>query len=222
MRVFLRAFSIAALSASAGASANAQVVVNGGAPNEGIGWNIFDDNRAAAQFSAGASTVFDAIRFWGLLPSAPAYSPNIYWEILSDANGAPSASVVASGNALATGTERVELSAFPGFFSWQFDLGVGPQLLTGGMYWLALHDGPLDPSGFTSSTLIWETTATPGTYATQTFSVDDHWDVNPTTGLAFELRQEVVATPEPATLMLVASGFAVIAVFGVRHRQRGA
>jgi hypothetical protein len=212
---------IAALALATATSVRAQVVVNGGAPNEGIGWNIFDDNRAAAQFSLGSASVFDAIRFWGLLPSGPAIGPNIFWEILNDAAGAPSSRVVASGNAIATGTQRLELTAFPGFFSWQFDFGIGPRSLGGGVYWLALHDGALTPSDFTSSSLIWERTDAPGAHAIQTFSVDDRWDVNTTGGLAFELRQDqVVATPEPATFALLASGLAGLGGFRLRMRRR--
>src|SRR5262249_22064825 len=79
-----RSILAAALSLSARSQIlGAQVVVNGGAPNQGSGWNIFDDNRASTVFSVASATTFDAIRFWGILPDGPPYSPNIFWQILN-------------------------------------------------------------------------------------------------------------------------------------------
>ncbi len=211
----------AILSLTTAASAAAQVVVNGGAPNEGAGWNIFDDNRAAAMFSIGTSTSFDAIRFWGILPDGPTYTPDVYWQILDDDAGKPGTTVAAEGHAVADALLRTELTGSPGFFSWQFDLNAGSQTLGAGDYWLALHDGPLDPSGFTGSSLIWETTDN-GQYAIQTFSVDDNWDVITDSGEAFELSNDVVGTPEPGNLVLLGTGLVAVGGLRVRRRRRSA
>ena len=124
----------------------------------------------------------------------------------------------------ASATLRTELAALPGAFSWQFDLATGARTLGDGVYWLALHDGPLDPSGFTGSSLIWETTDAPGAYDTQTFSIDESWSPGDQVGLAFELRAApVVATPEPGTLALLTGGLLSLSGVsaGVRRRKRG-
>jgi hypothetical protein len=199
------------------ASGRAQVVVNGGAPNGGAGWNIFDDNQAATSFSTATSIGFDVIRFWGILPQSALYSPNVFWQILSDADGAPG-SVLASGNATAAATLRSGLPLPGSFFSWQFDVSAGPQTIAAGSYWLALHDGPVDASGFTGSSLIWETSDAPGAYDIQTFSIDDSWNPGGDQALAFQLVRTV--TPEPGTLMLLATGFAGLVGAGVRVRRR--
>jgi hypothetical protein len=193
--------------------AGAQTVYNGGAPNGGAGWNIFDDNQAATSFWTPAQLTFDAIRFWGLLPQSTPYAADIFWTIMSDAGGTPG-SIVASGDAVATSVLRTGVGA--GFFSLQFDLALAaPQTLGAGEFWLALHDGPLDPSAFTGSSLLWETTDAPGTFDIQTFTVDPTWVAGADQGLAFELR--TTATPEPATFLLAATG--LLLVVAVRRSQ---
>lgn len=218
MRFILRSTIAAALVLGTAVPATAQVV-NGGAPNGGAGWNIFDDNRAATAFSVSGPITFDAVRFWGILFENAPYTPDIFWQILSDDAGSPGASVVSQGSATATSTLRTALDAG---YSWRFDFSTGTQTLASGIYWLALHDGPLDPGGFNGSSLIWETSDRRGTYAVQTFSIDQRWSPGGDTGLAFELRSNevVVATPEPATLALLATGLASMGSIGFRSRRR--
>ena len=224
MRVLTRSLVTAAIPLLAAfATARGQVAVNNGTPNGGAGWNIFDDNRAASVFSLSGPTSFDAVRFWGILFQDTPYAPTMFWQILRDDGGSPGTSVASEGNTVAAGTLRTELAASPGAFSWQFDFATGAQTLGAGVYWLALLDGPLDPSGFTGSSLIWETTAAPGAYDIQTFSIDDTWSSGDQVGLAFALRATpVVATPEPGSLTLLASGLLSIGGVGagLRRRQR--
>ena len=222
MGMLTRSLMTAAVSVCAAvAPALGQVTVNGGAPNGGAGWNIFDDNRAASVFSLSGSTSFNAIRFWGILFQNAPYTPDIFWQILRDDGGSPGTSVALEGNAVADATLRTELASSPGAFSWQFDLATGARTLSDGVYWLALHDGPLDPGGFTGSSLIWETTAAPGAYDIQTFSIDNTWSPGAPAGLAFDLRtMPVVATPEPASVILLASGLLSIGGVAARRRRR--
>ncbi len=199
-----------------GPRASAQVVVDGGAPNGATGWNIYDDNRAATSFTIGSTISFDDIRFWGILPDVPVYTPTIYWEILDQSVSGLPGTVVLSGNASATGVFRAAIIA--GLSSYQFDVAAGAQSLGPGSYWLALHDGPVDASGFTGSTLLWESTDA-GQYTLQTFTVTDDWDPIADEGLAFQLRNSSVAvTPEPSTIVLAATG--LLGIAGVRRRRR--
>ncbi len=207
------------LSTGLAREARAQVVYAGGAPNGWPGYDIFDDFLSADDFQLSTAASFNALRFWGILPSAPAYSPDVFWQIFLDAGGAPGTSV-AQGNALATPTLRGP-SAFSGFDSWQFDLSLGPQSLGAGTYWLALHDAA--PGTYSGSGLIWEQTN--GGLGSD-FAVEFIPDAQFTTGwsgnLAFELRNNVTAqvTPEPGTEALLATGLLALLALARRRRRR--
>ncbi|MGH7617004.1 MAG: PEP-CTERM sorting domain-containing protein [Gemmatimonadaceae bacterium] len=219
--------SAAALVALNGSTLSAQVVVNGGAPDGGIGFDIFNDYRSAAAFTVGLGGIsFDAIRFWGILPDGPLYSPNIYWEILNDVSGAPSDSpIVAGGNAVATPSDPNDppLSGFSGFTTWQFDLSVDPQTLGPGIFWLALRD--VSSSSYTDSNLLWETTAvTAGgtSFQNESISAGLGWGVqgDQGQGLAFQLGNSanVATAPEPTSIVLLATGLAGLG--GVSRRRK--
>lgn len=212
---------------------SAQVVVEGGAPNGQVGWQISGDTRLATAFTIGSGGVaFDGIRFWGIA-DVP-YSPDIYWQILGDASGAPNDDTIAAeGHAVATGSNSTALASAPGYSSWQFDLAVGPQSLPAGTFWLALHDGVLDPTGMivTSTDLYWESTddgppsMSESISASTTLPAGERWGRQLDAGLAFELvaAQEVTTTPEPASLLLVATGaFGVMGagLVGRKHRRK--
>jgi hypothetical protein len=218
MRIRVRSGLLLALSALIAVStpAAAQVVHSNGAPNGQAGFDIFNDFRAADDFAVTTTLGFDLIRFWGLLPSSGTYTPTIFWQILTDAGGAPGTTSVASGSAVANSTLRTPLAV--GFDSWQFDLAVGPQLLGPGIFWLALHDGPL--GDVTDSSLLWEMTdARTGSEFAVDFIPVSEWSGNFGGDLAFELHDSTTVTPEPATMTLVATGCIVVAAVRRRRRQ---
>ena len=226
INAFLRAAAIttvAALSLLSPVTAAAQqVVADGGVPNGDVGFNVSDDYRSAAAFTVGAGGIqFDAIRFWGISASGAAYTPDMYWQILADVGGAPdNASVVAEGHGIASASERMVDVPFAGYSSWQFDFGTGLQSLGAGSFWLALHDGTLDfmSPDYTYSGLVWEMTSGGTPYQSESISAGLGWAQQGDAGLAFQLldTRQVVATPEPASLVLLATGMLV--VLGVRRR----
>jgi hypothetical protein len=207
---------------SPSAAAAQQVVVDGGAPIGDVGFNVSDDYRSAAAFTVGAGGIqFDAIRFWGIAASGSAYAPDMYWQILADAGGAPdNASVVAEGHGISTPIERLADTPFAGYSSWQFDFGTGLHSLGAGSFWLALHDGTLDFTSpdYTWSGLVWEMTSGGTPYQSESISAGLGWAQQGEQGLAFQLldTRQVVATPEPASFVLLSTGLLVI--LGVRRR----
>ncbi len=218
MRLRIRILAIAlAIMATTGSSVVAQTVLSNGAPSGQAGFDIFNDYRSADDFTVSGSLGFDLIRFWGLLPAGSTYAPTIFWQILADAGGAPGATVAAGGAATVQSTLRTSVGF--GFDSWQFDLAVGPQLLGPGIFWLALHDGALGDA--TDSTLLWEMS---NAQSASQFAVDfvptGEWTGNWGGDLAFELRttENVTATPEPATVSLLAIGV-ISLVIGRRWRR---
>lgn len=217
---------VAAVLAPPVASAQ-QVVVNGGSPNQGIGQYIYDLNEAATKFSLSGPTQFDGIRFWGILDDFAPNPPNIFWQILEDATidpfHVPGTAVIASGSAVATSTFDSDLG-IPGYGSWQFDLAVGPQTLTSGVFWLALH-APADPKypdADPYASLMWETSDVQGANASQQLDAGTGWGPSGDAELAFALTNSasVVTTPEPATFTLLATGLFGVAGIGLRRRRR--
>jgi hypothetical protein len=200
------------------APVSGQSVYNNGAPNGTAGWDIFDDFRAADDFTFASTLSFDLIRFWGLLPTGSSYSPNIFWEILDDGGaGTPGTTSLASGSVLAQQTLRTSFDF--GFDSWQFDLAVGTQSLGPGIYWLALHDGALGEA--TSSTLFWESTSlSSGSQFAVQFVPTAEWSGDFGGDLAFELTvADQAVVPEPATIALLGTG--LIGIAAARRRRRG-
>ena len=216
MRNSLRMTGLLITLLTTGAPAAAQTVYNNGAPNGQAGFDIFNDYRAADDFTSTGTFSFDLIRFWGLLPTGMTSAPNIFWEILNDAGtGVPGTTSLASGSAVAHSTLRAPIAG-TGFDSWQFDLLITRQMFGAGTFWLALHDGPI--GGVTDSTLLWETT---GAGSGSQFAVEllpnGEWSGNMGGNLAFSLHDTTV-TPEPVSIVLLGSG--LLGLAGARLRRR--
>ena len=214
-QMFCRAFACAALAAaalpaSAGPTVGGGPVYDNGAPDHASGNNM-GFAWQADDFTLGAATSLGQLTFWSL--EAPdAYRGSISWEILGDAGGTPSSTILASGSA--GGVTRSLLGGYLGLDEYANGLDFGALSLGAGTYWLVLHNGSLDNLGDPDE-FLWETSGANGTPSgMETYDKGMSWSGN------FNQHAFVMsAVPEPGPLPMLAGGLCVL---GLAWRKHGA
>lgn len=201
----------------AAAPASAQVVYDNGGPN-GQGGNEMTAWAQAEDFSLAAPATIGAVRFWGVERDASSYQGSIFWAILAN-DGAQPGSVLASG--LAT-PDRVAAGSTYFGTRYQYDFSIAPLALSDGVYWLALHNGPLATES--REELYWETTGTNATLRGMETQLPDTdgWSSNGSEHAFLLSGAQQSVVPEPGTVMLTATGLLGLGLGVSRRRRRTA
>jgi hypothetical protein len=178
------------------------VIYNNGLPNGVSGLNLtsatlFED------FTFASTTTFDGIRFWDV--QTQQFSTGSFgWRIYSDGGGLPG-SAIAVGSASAIQLYQGMLGCNGSCDRYQNDLFIGSMTFAPGTYWLNLSSTSL-------LSQYWETTGPNGT--SQALGGPPGFE------LAFELTGAASVTPEPATMLLMATGLAGIGAAGKKRKRR--
>jgi hypothetical protein len=192
------------------------IIYNNGGPNQQSG-NEMTEWVQTEDFTLTSSQTVTDIHFWDV--DSGGYNGSITWWIVGDTGGNPDfndvlgtgnldVNRVATGNCLSFGCEFEN--------SWN----INPLTLGAGTYHLALHNGPVTDTN--RSEFYWETTNTNGTPTGRecdltTGACYGSWFDNGQEH-AFNLTGGGATTPEPGTILLLATGF--VGAFSQLRRRR--
>ena len=210
-RIVFAVFAIVLL-ASAFAYADS-IIYNNGAPNQQDG-NEMTEWIQTEDFTLNSAVNVTDIHFWDI-EAAPGYAGSITWWIVGDTGGNPDFNnIYGTGSADPTRV-NTQCGVLGAFCEYSNDWSINPLALQAGLYHLALHNGPVGNSGYSS--FYWETTNPNGTATGLECDLGgacyNNWNNNGNEH-AFYLTGSV---PEPGTLALMGTGI-LGGLAGLRRR----
>jgi hypothetical protein len=183
---------------------NAGVIHDNGPPDHAEGWEITSFVQAD-DFTLQKAARFEAVTFW--VAEAGPFEGSIYWEIYSNSASDSPGTRLYSGTTNNLSHVATGITVFPVYPEFVITFNITPVNLPPGVYWLALHNGPL--SHTTPLSIYWEGTPGSGARASQEKFVNtDTWYDNIYPGLPSELAFQMfgVMAPDIAILAVQNNG----------------
>lgn len=199
--------------------ASAQVVYDNGVPDNSDGLPVTALAYFADDFTLGTSATLNSFTWYALdlrQDGAATRTASFSWWILSDAGGRPGA-VVASGDAVGVTGDKTSYYCCGSQFvytDYVYTANIGSVPLGSGAYWLSIGNFADDQR----YGAYWATSTQTGgnSYYSTDFGATYNRYLYPK-DLAFSLSADVVSTPEPASVALLATG--LVGVVAIRRRK---
>ena len=205
-----------------GSTLSAQVVVNNGTPDNRDGYVVYPPYSSANDFSLTGTTSLGFFNWWAIPTGSTrpnTVTAQYFLRILMDADGFPDAgasvfSMTVNGIGLLSeyGCCGGGTASYPAY---AFSADLGGFTLDAGNYWIAVSDMSSTDGG-----AGWYWSTSNGLSGNQFVFVNGSWQPTYVEGAFNITGPPVTATPEPATLSLMATG--LFSLGGMVRRRRKA